>query len=216
MKKHHFLPLCLVFLLSAHFAEAQVRFGVKAGVNSASLHLKGVDFDPLTRFQGGLVADIPVVSHFAIQPALLYSAKGHSVNSEERDQSGIPTGREFTFEAKLNYLEIPVLALYKNELGKGLKFFGGLGPYLGIGINGRFTGNTPGFKDQLISFDKSKSGTQTYERFDMGLSAAVGLEYRSLMLGLNYNYGLRPVPMPSDAYNRTLGLTAGYFFGKGK
>lgn len=214
MKTHHFAPLLLTLVLFAHFTEAQVRFGVKAGVNLANIGHGALDFDPLLRFQGGVVADIPIATHFSVQPAILYSAKGYSLNLEEVLQGGVLVERKAQIKLKLNYLEIPVLALYKTELGEGVKFFGGLGPYVGIGINGSNTSNWEGYEEKPITFDKNDLSSLNYERFDYGLSAVVGLEFRNIMLGVNYNYGLRQVPIPSKLQNHTLGLTAGYLFGK--
>lgn len=214
MKSYYFTPLLLAILLFADFAEAQVRFGVKAGVNLANIGHGALDFDPLLRFQGGVSADFSISPRLTIQPAILYSEKGYSLNIEERDQSGVSTGVDAVIKFKINYIEIPVLALYNAELGKGVRFFGGLGPYVGIGINGEATSNWENFENQPVSFNKDTPRPLNYERYDYGLSGTVGLEYQNIMLGLNYNYGLKRVPIPSKLQNHTLGLTIGYLFGK--
>lgn len=216
MKSYYFALLLLILLVSPHLTEAQVRFGIKGGVNSANLRHEAINFDPLLRFQGGVVVDVSISPHFSIQPSFLYSAKGYSVDFGEFDQNGKPTGKQDQLKLKVNYVEIPFLALYKTELGKGFRFFAGVGPYLGIGIDGKATSNAKNYEDQPISFNKEGLRALNYERFDYGLSAAVGLEYRNFMLGLNYNSGLRNVLISTKSHNRTLGLTAGYLFGKGK
>jgi hypothetical protein len=55
---------------------------------------------------------------------------------------------------------------------------------------------------------------------DYGLAGAIGLEIRSVSLAANYSYGLTGIGPSSRIvgvgafYNRSLGLTAGYWFGK--
>ncbi len=57
-----------------------------------------------------------------------------------------------------------------------------------------------------------------YKRMDYGLNAALGVERNRVQFGINYSYGLTGIiPQENIAvktYNRTLSLTAGYWFGK--
>lgn len=108
-------------------ADAQVRFGMKAGVNASNVKFqRDLDFDPLPGFQAGLQADIGLSPRFSIQPALLYVTKGFSSELEFRNQQGTSTGK-FRGTFRPHYLEIPVLLLYKAEVGNTCKVFGAWG-----------------------------------------------------------------------------------------
>ena len=221
MKK---LTLCLllvgVFLFS-HSANAQVRFGVKAGVNTSNVRHDLYDSNPLLGYQGGLMADIRLSSKFSIQPALLFVTKGFRSELEFRDQQGQSTG---TYQSifRTNYLKLPVLVLLKTEVSKSFRFFVGLGPYLAVGINGKFDIGS-GLPIQNIKFGpKNDRPEGTYNRMDYGLATVAGVEMGRFSLAINYGHGLtgiaatyidRDVPV---FCNRSLGLTAGYWFGKVK
>lgn len=75
--------------------------------------------------------------------------------------------------------------------------------------------------DQKIKFTSKKQGPNkinVYNRMDYGLNAALGVEKGRVQLGINYSYGLTGIiPQESisvKSYNRTLALTAGYWFGE--
>jgi len=217
--------LALFFIISAFITQstyAQVRFGVKAGVNASNFHLDAVTFDSLIGYQAGLTADLSLSSRFSIQPSLVINSKGSSTDLDIRDSTG---QREAVTRAifRLLYAEIPVLLLYKGSLGKSWRWYGGVGPYAGIGITGKFKTDSDILEDQKIEFTFKKRGTytvNTYKRMDYGLNAAIGAERGRMQFGINYSHGLTSMN-PEDrvsnvakSYNRTLALTAGYWFGK--
>jgi len=214
------LPLLLVsaFLL-VEPADAQVRFGVKAGVNVSNAKIQDNDsFDPLIGFQGSLMADISISSKFSIQSALRFVTKGFSSETEFRDAQGQFTGiGRSTF--RTNYLELPVLMLYKVKIGESSQIFGGLGPYMAAGINGKsdFEGRIPA--QRIVFGPKNDRPDGAYNRMDYGLAAAAGIERGRVVVAVNYNHGLTGISPDSQAfavnfYNRSLGLTAGYWFGE--
>lgn len=221
---HRFLPA--LFLVAGTLLSqgtlAQVRLGVKAGVNAANIHTDAATFDLLLGYQAGLMMDLGLSSHISIQPALLVNSKGSSTEIDIRDQNGQrENGARAIF--RLIYAEIPVLLVYKGNIGKKWRWYGGVGPYAGIGITGKFKTDSDILKDQKIKFTSGKQSTFTgnvYKRMDYGLSAAAGLEKGRVQFGINYSYGLRPMipedrsPNVAKIYNRTLALTAGYWFGK--
>lgn len=220
MKKHTLSLLLVGAFLFAQPADAQVRFGVKAGVNASDIKFEsGSNMGALLGYQGGLMVDVGLSPKLSIQPALLFVTKGFGTELEFRDVSGIieETGRS-TF--RTNYIELPVLALYKVNIGKSCHVFGGLGPYVAAGINGKFD-----FGGKATSYDivfQPKNGPKegAYDRMDYGLSTAAGLEMGRISLAVNYSYGLTGIypqayaSEPKAFYNRSLGLTAGYWFGK--
>lgn len=111
----------------------------------------------------------------------------------------------------LHYLEIPVYAMYQRDLGDG-QIFGGVGPYLALGLWGRkqldFVG---GMTTNLAAFDKDEGG---YKRIDAGLNWTIGYRLASeLSLRLGYDIGLVNIAHPDDQYkerNRTISINVAY------
>src|SRR5690606_27785651 len=109
-----------VATLSFTAVQSQVRFGAKAGVNFASVN--GDDFDDVdgvTGFQVGAVAKIGITELLAIQPELLFSAQGYSVDGLGDD-----------FSVRLGYINLPVMADF--TIVEGLCLQGG--PQFGFNV----------------------------------------------------------------------------------
>lgn len=108
----------------------------------------------------------------------------------------------------LNYLEIPLYALYKYRLeGAGAgSIFGGLGPYLAYGIGGNVSdGGT-----KISAFD----GDNSFKRFDAGLGITAGYQIpQSFSFRLAYELGLANIQKSNfgdQAQNRSFSLNVGY------
>lgn len=202
MKK---LAIYFFFLLISSTAGtsviAQVRYGVKAGLNSSSIGWFSSGYGLKVGYQFGLTTDIGLSNRFSIQPALLISSKGVVYKSENQNPSTYLT---------LNYLEVPILALYKHQLKNGSKLFVGLGPYMGIGISGY--SKSKGQDRWEVAFDRNrKPNFQSFVPFDFGVSASSGIEISKFSFGVNYNKGVKTILSASNNYNNTLSLTAAYF-----
>lgn len=106
MKK---VVLVSVLALSTMFVNAQVTFGVKGGVNFATLG--GDDADELegkksnTGFYLGGTVNVPISSNFAFQPELIYSA---NQGMEFRESP-------LELNYNLGYLNIPLMLQYRNS-----------------------------------------------------------------------------------------------------
>lgn len=108
----------IAFLLCiSAFAKAQsldTHFGVKAGLNIASMDVKdGVDFDSKAGLNIGALAHVHLSPHFAVQPEVTYSQQG---------------GKDGSDQWKINYVNVPVLLQYM--AGNGFRIQ--TGPQLGI------------------------------------------------------------------------------------
>ena len=102
MKK---LLICFAFSLIGYLGYSQLSFGVKSGINIATV--KDINSDPKNRlgwYAGGLV-DIPFHKKFFLQPEILFSAKGYSGFASLNDTKKTPV--------RLNYITAPVLFGYK-------------------------------------------------------------------------------------------------------
>ncbi|NSL89561.1 porin family protein [Chitinophaga solisilvae] len=232
--------LIAVALVGSMSTFAQVKFGVKAGLNLSGATAKADDkkvegLKSATGFHIGGIADISLAENFSLQPGLIYSQKGFKFE-EPFDGPGSQT---VTMTSKMSYIEVPVNFLYRANLGSG-KIFGGVGPYFAYGIGGKVKfaglgpiGDLPGmddyFSNRKIKFDGKKlSETATaeeekeyfkndhYKGFDAGANVMIGYELKfGLFFTANYSLGLTNGAVEDKASykNKSFGISVGYMFG---
>jgi hypothetical protein len=180
----------------------------------------------LSSFQIGIKGDVHLGSILYLQPGVLFTGKGSKVQKGTEGSNGY-------FKQTFNpyYIEVPANILIKAPLGKTGSFFVGAGPYLGIGVGGKT--KTEGqtllgvtySNDQKIKFsnddpttlnEEEGAGFGIVERFDYGVNGTVGLEGKSIVLGVNYGYGLAKLQSGSNSTqdnnnkNRVVSITLGF------
>jgi len=193
MKKR--LVFLLVAVLTAGYAQAQVNFGARAGLNLSTWIGDGdvAKFKP--GFQIGAVADIAFKGIFVFQPGLLFSQMG----CQEKDDGD-------TYKINLNYIQIP---LHVNTEVGGISLQAG--PYLGFGLGTKTTIKTEGVEvSASSSFDEAG-----LKSFDFGFGVGINYPIGPIQAALNTQIGLARI---SDDFSKIrnwgLSLTATYFFGK--
>ncbi|HLT80558.1 MAG TPA: porin family protein [Cyclobacteriaceae bacterium] len=163
------------------------RMGIKGGLNLSNLYVDDVD-DENARvgFHVGVYGQIFSTETFAIQPELLYTTKG-----SENEWGGLI---DQTVKFNLNYLELPVLAVFK--LGDAAEIH--VGPYFSylLGANIDTEGDLGGASEEL--------DRDNFKSFDFGLTGGVGLNFGAVQIGARYNYGLSEIA-DSDAAELVLG-----------
>ena len=170
MKKKIITFLCaMAFLAVAIPAQAQLRFGVKGGLNITSVHFDSdlLKSDNVTGFHIGpmIEATMPLLG-FGFDAALLYSQKGM-----ESSSSGVKT------TMKTSYIDVPVNLKWKFGLPI-VKAYLAAGPYASFRVGGDKIWNV--LSDQL----ETKS-------FGAGLNCGAGVEeFNHLQVGFNYELGL--------------------------
>ncbi len=215
-------------LLIAAASFSQVSLGVQATGNLSSAKLEfpeGPDFTKKSVFGpgGGFVVDYAVNEKFALRSGLNFLQHGVKINSTEV-QDGIG---EFQIEAKtkLNYLQIPVYALYTNELSVA-KIFIGAGPYANYGISGKSkltytltdeNGDKLSDSEETDPFKKDEDGGTSFKRFDWGAGAIAGVRFPNGMFAhIGYQYSIANISSDGDEggkyNNQGFQLSIGYFF----
>ena len=166
MKKFMTVLLVAAGLLLAAPAQAQLKFGVKAGVNLSKASLSGEDFKTknYTGYFVGPMAEftIPLIG-LGVDGALLYSQKG-SMKVEGKT-------------AKMNSIEIPINLKYTIGLGSLLGVYIAAGPQFGYNIGKK--------NFDFSDYDFKLKGSN--------LSANVGAGVKllgHLQAGVNYNIAL--------------------------
>lgn len=170
MKKILSILMVITCLWMAMPAQAQIKFGLKGGLNITTLTFSDDVFkgDNRTGFFIGPMAEftIPVIG-LGVDVAALYNQAGGKFEVPDRD--GIESA-----EQKLKTIEVPVNLKWSFGMGSTLGAYLAAGPQFGFNVGkGRFA----------EAFDMKKS----YTTFNVG--AGVKL-IRHLQIGLNYNFSL--------------------------
>lgn len=159
------------------------RAGIKGGLNASNLYINDVD-DENARigFHVGLYGQIAASETVALQVELLYSTKGsnnyYSDGNFEQD-----------VKYNLNYLELPVLAVFK--LGEAVEFH--LGGYASYLLNAKISSEGD-LSNSVDDVDKDY-----LKSYDLGLSGGVGINLGAMQIGARYNYGLVEIQDSSEA-----------------
>lgn len=173
-----------------------VSFGIKGGVNLATINGDIDSPDSRTSFHAGVFAEIPVVDIFSVQVEALYSGQGAEFDFEGSDGDKA--------ELQLDYINVPVLA--KFYLFKG--FSVEAGPQFSFLLNDEIDTNpnsndgdspTP-FRDSLKTFEFGVSGGVTFQT-DLGLFATA-----------RYSQGITDIADDINVQNSVFQIGIGYKF----
>lgn len=170
MKK--MLLVALIAILGAGAANAQFRFGVKAGLNLNKLHLSEVkdnfDADNGCGFTAGLMTEfqIPIIG-LCFDASLMYTRMNSDFNISTEEKVG------------KNFLEIPINIKYKF----GLPVVGNvIAPYI-------FTGPSFAIKLDKNSIEYIKSKT-----CQVAWNVGIGIQLvNHLQIGASYGFGINNV-----------------------
>lgn len=198
MKK--FILMAAAVLMTATAASAQLRMGVKAGVNVANMSntkIGTATTKSRVGFTAGVFGEYALCDRFALSADVLYSPQGFIHKLKEGKGKSVN---------KYDYLNVPILANY--YIVDGLAVKAGLQPGILLSaktkISGRDTGNG--------TFDIK----ETAEKFDLSLPVGVSYELPvGVQLDLRYAIGMTSVnkiKLNKNQKNGVFSLTAGYKF----
>lgn len=196
MKKLFILALLAMF---STVTFAQMTWNVQAGINMSSV--TDSDADMKVGFQAGVGMEYAFTDMWSVRPSLLVIMKG-----AKSDVEGV--------DVKINplYLQLPVMAAASFDLSDNLKFVAKAGPFIGIGIGGKFKIEEDGIelKQDYFGDDEDQAGGK---RFEFGLGIGGGLEFGQFMVNLDALFGLTEAYKSIDSpKNMTVALTFGYKF----
>lgn len=208
--------LCLVLLLAAiGGVKAQgINWGARLGMNIGSISGdKGWDdYKSKIGFHLGVAADYELVQSLFLESGLYISTKGAKYKEN---------GIEDIYS--LTYLQLPILAAYKFDLGNEFKLHVKAGPYLALGLaakNKYKDSSDPNDNETVKGFGKSEGNDEKTDlkRFDAGLQFGAGVSKGNYYLGLNYELGLSNLCIEDNwgkdakAKNRNFNISLGYNF----
>jgi Outer membrane protein beta-barrel domain len=190
----------LILLCGSNVAAQEASWGVKGGVNLATLN-SDQDPGPEFKYRIGFIAGgfftWPLGSHLDVQPEVLFSQQGASLDSIGLESVTIKT----------DYLVAPILVRYKLRPTGGLVLFAG--PSLGFKLSAKATAESG---DQGFTEDISDE----IESFDYGVAFGGGWESGRLTIDGRYTWGLSTIGKdgenPENTGHRVIAVLAGVRF----
>jgi hypothetical protein len=207
MKTKNSILLALALTLISTSAFSQIGFGLHNGVTVSTFAPKGdlLDNSNVTfSYTIGAFSTLPFSNSFAVQPEINYVRKGRNEETYELNTT-VKT------DYKIDYLQVPVLFQYRDNLEKGgALFYIEAGPYAGFALN-NLTQPSKGNDSGLTVPAPEEKKT------DWGAALGIGFEapvwQQDLRFNLRYNMGLSEIAgQPADYRTKALALTVGIAF----
>jgi hypothetical protein len=213
MKQHvKGLAIIAILFLSTISVNAQVRYGLKGGLNLSTISgfedankaladvtIPGYSTGYAAGAHIGFIFRYDLPAKFFLQPELLFSTQGLQEEATNRKAE----------TSRLHFLQLPIYAGYKIKAGSFLQILVAAGPYLAYGINGS---------------EGAYGDDGMFKRFDAGLSVMAGVEIDKLQITAGYDFGLTDqmdvngwntakdvLGLPS-ILNKNIKVSVGYFF----
>ena len=168
----------MVAIVGISSANAQFRFGIKAGMNINKIHFsdvnKNLQPDNSCGWNAGVMAEftVPIVG-LCFDASLLYSRMNNAISDDVEGAAKDMTDSDMTYGK--NFLEIPINIKYKFQIPVVASI---IKPYL-------FTGPSFAFKLDKSIMDKT---------FQAAWNVGVGLElFRHLQIAGSYGFGMNNV-----------------------
>ena len=208
------LALLAGFAGAAH-AQTGVKYGLKGGFNGSTFSgedSKGSEYK--AGFAAGGFLNFGLSDNFSIQPELLYSQKGASIDNQIYPTgSGTTFGTDGTAKTTLGYLDVPIMFRYNvGEDGKG--FFVEAGPQGSFVLHQRSFLEDGGGRQ----VGSSQTSTDDLNKVVIGYVGGVGYQITSgLQLGLRYTGDFSQIYKQDNGaaniHNSVFQFQVGYAFG---
>ena len=213
----------IISVLMINSLQAQVSYGIRAGVNFAKW--QGDDLqvieDLLDKTDGyvvtkgktgwhvGTYVNIPISNTFSFEPGLAYSKKGYSIKGDVQ----IPVLKILAINAgaqvQQHYIDMPLVL--KANVYKGLQVYAG--PQVSYLV--RSTLNAKMGVLGINIFNRGFGITERFNKVDMGLTGGIGYQFENgLNVQAGYDYGLSKLDKNENysAYNRVVKVSVGFSF----
>jgi len=197
------LSITALFCSLGVFAQQEMGFGLKAGVNFPKYNLSrnGDNISSsgsTTNFHVTAFLDAPLVENwFYVQPGVSLQGKGGKIWENQYGE----------YKQNTMWIEVPVNFVAKFPTANAGSFFLGAGPYIAFGISGKnkYESDNGGSVEQPIP-DFEFGGDGALKSTDFGLNFIGGFEFSSgLMIHGGYGMGLTNLDTNLDNtdYKRT-------------
>lgn len=211
------IVIIILLLVSSYLiAQEEIRYGLKGGLNISTINSSVdnvTDFEPIKEFSFGAFMVYKMSQKFYLQPEILYTIKGATseISIMGYDASGNQLGYvNLESELNLSYIQIPVIAKYKDYNQIGLY----IGPALGILL-------TSGNNQKISSPDNNKYSVQTEtlnkkddtKSTEFSLILGGDFYWNHFIFDLRYDLGLTDIFKGDGQFkHRTYTFLLGYKF----
>lgn len=177
-------------LFSTEKSDEGLRFGIEAGWNRARYSCTEFYSDAQVARNGfncGITVDIPIYVSLFIKSGIIYSEKGYATENYDFWVGGATQAEGGHWEehteyktTSAGYIQVPVLASYRYNMGERTQLQLNFGPYFACGICGEMydTG------DQDVDSDNMP------KRFDWGLQISEYFRFGRFLIGAGYEFGM--------------------------
>ena len=217
MKKvMRFLLVILISLLC--FESFAQTFGIKGGLNLSNMLMESdgdkEDLKMNPGFHIGGIVDFQFTDLLSLETGLILDTKGFKFEDE---------GSGYSYQEKLNlfYLDIPIVLKVSFDVGSNVKIFGAAGPYIGVGLTGKWKSVYEDQGNEDTDEEKVEWGNTDddhLKRLDYGLVFGGGVEISAFIVGISYDLGLANISAYTDydakIKNKVLRVSIGFWFGK--
>ncbi|SHF59800.1 porin family protein [Dysgonomonas macrotermitis] len=232
---------CTLSSVQAQEKESPWTFGVKAGINLSDSEMGASETK--TGFTGGVTVEYALKDNFFLSSGLEFKTKHSSIGESSfytAESGNLEATRYYNnriTSSRLSYLQLPIAVGYRLPLSPKFNLTFKTGVYVAYGLGAsvreetyaQYSSDGP-ISNNNINYEYSVnkySGTDVFggvERFDYGLLAGAGVEYKRISLNVDWEMGLRSygsnssygaADLISRGYgwkNRNITLSAGYRF----
>lgn len=213
MKPKILCCFALIAIMLSHmqdgYSQQAIYLGAKGGLGIPNLQDGTNEQNPLNAgFSSrlgvniGVLAEFQITDWFSIQPEINFAEQGGKKDGLQAfvppdDQLAmLPPGTKYLYanfknEARLNYIQIPVLAKFNFKLSDKVKFFINIGPYLGYLVSAKQVtsgksavyldaGGTQPISPDQQSFDNTEDVYSQLRKVNFGLDGGIGLSMDAL------------------------------------
>ncbi|MGR6088408.1 MAG: porin family protein [Arcticibacter sp.] len=214
-----YLTIIAASILTISNANAQY-LRIKGGMNLSNMLIEDNDnslsdkFKNRLGYQLGLTVQTTNENVISFEGGLNFGTRGYNYS-----ETGMFEGMNMKVEQemRLNYITVPLTAKATIDLGKA-KLYANLGPFISVGMNGKvWTKASSGSISDEITEDidwGNDEDSDDLTRLDGGLHGGLGIEYRNVEVGVDYDYGLMNIsPYTDNGFkinNRNIGITLAY------
>lgn len=225
------------------YSQTPIYLGLKAGIGIPNLHTGNNGSEISSGYSSrlgpyfGIFGEFRVSHEFSIQPEINYSSQGGKKNGEQAIDAhqfnpSAPAGMlvyaNYNSVAKLNYVEVPVLAKFTFPLNSHFNFMVDAGPYVGFLFSAKNVtsgssmvyadkGETTPLTPSAQNFNGNTDIKDQLKSTNFGLQGGVGLSYNTndgyVFIHAGGNYGLVDIQKNAQDGSNNTGaatLTLGY------
>jgi hypothetical protein len=145
------------------------------------------DFTFKIGFVVGAEASFDLTEHLKFNTGLNFLLKGYN----KFRNYGLD--RKYELKTNLLYFDVPWLVGFEHELGK-IRILAELGPYLGVGLFGKYNTLDLIEDDEIKRKDKVPWGNDESDylkRTDYGMQAGLKIKMKRIGVGISYQHGLK-------------------------